>query len=219
MRAKPGLFLSFLLLVFVLGTSVGCNKMQRSDAQVASDVQSRISADSTITSKTVAVQAASGVVTLSGSVASDGERASAANDAAAIAGVKTVINNLQVGGSDNASVQQAPAAAAPTPAPAAPEPQPQSPTPTPVQTAVQTASKQKPTARGHHKAEAMSDNAIQQGSSLLQRLPPRRMPGPATASGARTRASTEHSTSAPAATRKGHDSYRHVALRPPAGWA
>jgi hypothetical protein len=56
------------------------------------------------------VQSANGVVTLSGDVTSDAERNAAANDAGAIEGVKTVINNLQV--------QQAQAAPPPAPEPA-----------------------------------------------------------------------------------------------------
>ncbi len=160
MRAKLSLLSSVLLLVAVLGVGAGCNKSQRSDAQVASDVQSKINGDSGITSKTVAVQAGSGVVTLSGNVASDSERLAAANDAAAVAGVKTVINNLQVGPSDNQAAQQPPAPApqpTPVPAEAAPTPQPQPAAP------VQTATKQKPSApERRHRAEAMSDTAIHQ---------------------------------------------------------
>ena len=42
------------------------------------------------------MQATNGVVTLSGDVTHDAERGAAANDAAAVNGVKTVVNNLQV---------------------------------------------------------------------------------------------------------------------------
>jgi hypothetical protein len=74
-----------------------CNKpVARTNAQVATEVQSRIGSDSRIASNEIGVQAESGVVTLSGSVASNAERASAASDAATVDGVKTVVNNLTV---------------------------------------------------------------------------------------------------------------------------
>ncbi len=97
-------------------TLAGCSrKPERTDAQVASDVQNKIYGDPGIQSRQISVQAASGVVTLNGSVDSDVERKAAANDAGAIDGVRTVINNLQV--------QEAQAAPPPAPAPhAAPPP-------------------------------------------------------------------------------------------------
>ena len=83
--------------LFALIVLAGCNKTAvRTDAQVASEVQSKIGSDSRVTSKEIGVQADSGVVTLSGNVASDVERASAASDAATVDGVKTVVNNLTV---------------------------------------------------------------------------------------------------------------------------
>jgi hypothetical protein len=99
-----------------------CNKQAaRTDAQVASDVQSKINADQNIQNKQIAVQAASGVVTLSGQVASDNERNAAAGDAAAVAGVHTVVNNLAVQApetSAQAQPQQPPAEAPPVEPPA-----------------------------------------------------------------------------------------------------
>ena len=90
----------YLALIFAiaLAVTVGCTRSApaRSDAQVASDVQNKIYSDAAVQSRTVTVQAADGVVTLSGDVNSDAERVAAANDAGAITGVKTVINNLQV---------------------------------------------------------------------------------------------------------------------------
>lgn len=87
----------FLALVLSLALVARCSrKVEHTDAQVASDVQNKIYSDPGIQSREISVQAASGVVTLSGQVASDVERTAAANDAGAIDGVKTVINNLQV---------------------------------------------------------------------------------------------------------------------------
>jgi hypothetical protein len=82
-----------VFLLFVLGLSVGCNRA-RSDAQIASDVQQKISADNNVPNKQVTVSSNNGVVTLSGTAGSEVERAAAANDAAMIDGVRTVVNNL-----------------------------------------------------------------------------------------------------------------------------
>ena len=94
-------------LLLSLTLAVGCNRTP-TDAKLTSDVQSQIQADQAITNKgQIAVQASGGVVTLSGTVASDAERSLAGIDAAKVAGVKTVVNNLQ----------SAPPVVAQTPAP------------------------------------------------------------------------------------------------------
>lgn len=96
MRTKQAL-LAIFLLALSLALVAGCShKVERTDAQVASDVQNKIYSDPGIQSRGISVQAANGVVTLSGDVTSDVERTAAANDAGAITGVKTVVNNLQV---------------------------------------------------------------------------------------------------------------------------
>lgn len=126
MKAK--LSLTILTALLAAAILVGCTQ-GRSDAAIAGDVQGKINADSGVATKQVTVQSANGVITLSGAVASDAERAAAANDAAQVAGVKTVINNLTVGTqsaqaqppADAAPAQQEPAAqpARTKPAPAA----------------------------------------------------------------------------------------------------
>src|SRR5262249_29172135 len=88
MRRYLGLGLVSLALF-----AAGC---ARTDQQVAADVQKKISADSNIPDKEVTVSATGGVVTLSGNVSSDAARNAAANDAAQVAGVKTVVNDLKV---------------------------------------------------------------------------------------------------------------------------
>ena len=94
MKAK--LVLSLVVIaVLMLGIGTACNKATRNDAQIASDVQSKIFTDPNIQSRQISVQAANGVVTLSGYVNSEAERAAAANAAAGIEGVKTVVNNLE----------------------------------------------------------------------------------------------------------------------------
>ena len=96
MRIKGRLYLAGVLAL-TLAFLAGCSKKEnRTDTQVATDVQSKIYSDSGIQSRQISVQAANGVVTLSGDVSSNTERAAAGNDAATTAGVKTVVNNLQV---------------------------------------------------------------------------------------------------------------------------
>ena len=94
MQRKAFYVSSFLLAIF-LSLSVGCAK-KPNDAQVTSEVQSKFSQDSGLATKQLSVQADSGVVTLSGTVDNDAQREAAGKQAASVAGVKTVINNLQV---------------------------------------------------------------------------------------------------------------------------
>lgn len=109
MRMKGPRSVVFALTVAVsFGLLAGCSrKIERTDAQVASDVQNKIYSDAGIQSRQISVQAAGGVVTLSGAVNTDVERSAAANDAGAVDGVRTVINDLRV--------QQAQAAPPPPP--------------------------------------------------------------------------------------------------------
>ncbi len=111
-----------LALLVSVALAVGCSHAP-TDAKLTSDVQSQIQADQAITNKgQIAVQSSGGVVTLSGNVASDAERSLAGIDAAKVAGVKTVVNNLQSAPPTVAQTpppveQAAPPAPAPTPAP------------------------------------------------------------------------------------------------------
>ncbi|MCU1221643.1 MAG: putative periplasmic or secreted lipoprotein [Candidatus Angelobacter sp.] len=88
--------LSVVLIAIAL-LAAGCSRIgSRTDAQVASDVQNKINGDGSIPDKQLNINANNGVVTLTGTVASDAARNAAANDAAQIEGVKTVVNNLEV---------------------------------------------------------------------------------------------------------------------------
>lgn len=121
MKAKYPVTALVLILVLMLGI-VACNRA-RSDAQVTTDVQSKIFADKSVQSRQISVQAQNGVVTLSGYVGSDTERAAVANDAAQIDGVKTVVNNLETATPTLAAVQPPPQPAVQeTPKPEASEP-------------------------------------------------------------------------------------------------
>ncbi len=103
MKAK-----SSWIVIVCLAVAVGCTRAPN-DAQIANQVQGKIAADTNVQNKQIGVESANGVVTLSGNVGSELERNAAGNDAAQVAGVKTVVNNLQV--SPETATQQAPAAA------------------------------------------------------------------------------------------------------------
>src|SRR5712692_4457300 len=98
MKAK--IFLYPMSAIVLLALLTGCDHFAafgtRSDAQVASDVQSKIIADANVPNKQLGVTSDHGVVTLSGTANSDMERTAAANDAGQVQGVKTVVNNIQV---------------------------------------------------------------------------------------------------------------------------
>lgn len=86
-----------MILVSLALLAVGCSRVaDRTDAQVASEVTDKIKADSNVPDKQLNISANGGVITLSGNVSSDAARNAASSDAAQIAGVKTVVNNLQV---------------------------------------------------------------------------------------------------------------------------
>lgn len=104
MKARRSWYALTLAALLALGASSGCSRA-RNDAQVANEVQGKINTDSNVPSKQITVAASNGIVTLSGNVGSETERQAAANDAAQVEGVKTVVNNLQV-----AAAQAAPEA-------------------------------------------------------------------------------------------------------------
>jgi hypothetical protein len=95
MKARASLYVTAILLLAVLGLGVACSKAPN-DAQITSDVQSRISGDSGLQGKQLGVQSSNGTVTLSGTVDNDAERDAAARYASGAPGVKQVINNLEV---------------------------------------------------------------------------------------------------------------------------
>jgi hypothetical protein len=97
--------LSVVLIALAL-FAASCSRV-RPDAQVASDVQNKINGDGSVPSKQLNINANNGTVTLTGTVASDAARNAAANDAAQIEGVKTVVNNLEVAPASAAAEQPA----------------------------------------------------------------------------------------------------------------
>jgi outer membrane biosynthesis protein TonB len=94
MKASVSRHLTSVVFLLVLGIAVGCAKAPN-DAQITSDVQSKLNADSGLQGKQLGVQSENGTVTLSGAVDNETQRDAAARYASSIPGVKQVVNNLQ----------------------------------------------------------------------------------------------------------------------------
>ncbi len=124
-------YLSVVLVSLAL-FAAGCG---HTDTQVASAVQNKITGDNNIPDKQLTISASNGVVTLSGNVSSDGARLAAANDAAQVPGVRTVVNNLQVAPTMAANSAPPPTLSQETasnyPSPASPVPAPRERRPSP----------------------------------------------------------------------------------------
>jgi outer membrane biosynthesis protein TonB len=129
MKAKLSLYLSGIMLLAILAVGVGCTKAPN-DAQLTSNIQSKLATDSGLQGKQLGVKAESGTVTLSGTVDNDAEREAAARYASTEPGVKQVINNLTVAAPPPVETAQAPPQA-PAPAPAPVEEAKPSPAPKP----------------------------------------------------------------------------------------
>lgn len=95
MKSRASLYLTTVVLLFSLAIALGCSKAPN-DAQITSDIQSKINSDSGLQGKQLAVQSDKGSVTLSGVVDSDAQRDAAARYASSEPGVKQVVNNLQI---------------------------------------------------------------------------------------------------------------------------
>jgi len=113
MRFKSAGAVFTLALLLMIAAISGCSKSANvasgdvTDAQVAGNVQTKISSDPALSGRQISINADKGVVTLSGTVNSDAEITSALNDAQQAPGVKQVISRL--------AVQTAEAAPAPEP--------------------------------------------------------------------------------------------------------
>jgi BON domain len=119
---------SAVALALLLALSVACAR-KPDDAKISSEVQSKFSQDSGLGAKHLTVDSTNGVVTLSGTVDNAAQREAASRQAAAVAGVKEVVNNLQVGDAlastamrASSSAPDSTPAAAPASAPAKPTP-------------------------------------------------------------------------------------------------
>jgi BON domain-containing protein len=113
MKSRLSLYLIGVVLLGVLVASVGCAKAP-TDAQIATNIENKLSGDSGLQGKQLIVQADKGSVTLSGQVDTDAQRDAAARYASSEPGVKQVVNNLQVAPPPPIAAQAPP----PPPAPA-----------------------------------------------------------------------------------------------------
>ncbi len=89
---------AILVLAVTLG-SIGCKQSPAppvDDNGLAAALQSRLAADGALSSEPIQVSVQNAVATLSGSVSNDAARSLAANDAAQVTGIRTVVNNLTV---------------------------------------------------------------------------------------------------------------------------
>src|ERR1700758_1893225 len=98
MKLKSAGALVTLTLLLTMAALSGCSKSapERTDAQLAGDVQTRISSDPALAGRQISINADKGVVTLSGNVNSDAEVTSALGDAQQAQGVKQVISRLAI---------------------------------------------------------------------------------------------------------------------------
>jgi hypothetical protein len=118
MHANKTLSASCATLLALGLTLAGCKSSSPApstdDASLTAAVQSRIAADGAISAESIQSSVQGRVATLAGNVSSEAARSLAAADAAQVAGIKTVVNNL--------TVQVPPAVASATPLPVAPTP-------------------------------------------------------------------------------------------------
>ncbi len=85
-----------LALPFAVTGCKSAPKAMTDDASLSSALQSRISGDGAIASEPIQSSVQNGVATLTGHVSSEAARSLAANDAAQVTGIRTVVNNLTV---------------------------------------------------------------------------------------------------------------------------
>ncbi len=101
----------FYVCLFAIFLSLASSCARKADdAKISTDIQNKFSQDSGLSSKQLTAQADNGVVTLAGTVDNDAQRQAASRQAASVAGVKEVINNLQVGAAKPDAAVAAPAA-------------------------------------------------------------------------------------------------------------
>ena len=112
MKAKLSLYVTGIMLLAILTVGVGCTKAPN-DAELTSNIQTKMATDSGLSGKQLGVKSEGGTVTLTGTVDNDVQRDAAARYAAAVPGVKQVINDLQIQAPAPAETAQA----TPQPAP------------------------------------------------------------------------------------------------------
>jgi hypothetical protein len=85
-----------LTLFIAMGLTACKSSPPADDATLTASVRSQLAGDGAISAEPIQSSVQNGIATLSGSVSSDTARSQAAADAAQVAGIKTVVNNLTV---------------------------------------------------------------------------------------------------------------------------
>ncbi len=169
MKIRSAVVYSFVLAA-ILALGVGCAK-KPNDAQMTTDILQKYSQDSGLSAKQISVQSNDGVVTLTGSVDNAAQREAAAKQAALEPGVKTVINNLQIG--DAMANAVVPAQQAP-PAQAVSEP-----APVPEEKPDATSAKKSSKARAREERAARKSSHDSDNQQIATNNPPASNPSPA----------------------------------------
>jgi hypothetical protein len=91
------------------------------DPGLTAALQSRIAGDTALSNEPIQSSVQNQVATLNGTVSNEAARSLAAADAAQVAGIKTVINNLTVQATPPVAASAPPPALLPPPAPVAPK--------------------------------------------------------------------------------------------------
>jgi len=107
-------FVPALVLAIVMGLIVSCTR-KPDDTKISSEIQGKFNQDSGLSTKQLTVESSDGVVTLAGTVDNDAQREAASRQAASVAGVKTVVNNLKLTDASTVAAS-APPPTVPTPA-------------------------------------------------------------------------------------------------------
>ncbi|MBB5059004.1 hypothetical protein HDF16_003727 [Granulicella aggregans] len=122
----------YLAAIAVLAAALSVTGCKHSSAPAPQDdtsltqaVQTKIAAESSLASEPIQASVRQGVATLTGTTSNDAARSLAANDAALVSGIRTVVNNLTVVSSQPAPAPQTASVAPPPPAPIKKEPRPE----------------------------------------------------------------------------------------------
>jgi hypothetical protein len=108
-RARRSVRWTLFVTAAIALTSTGCHKAVP-DATLTTNVNSAFAADAAVSQQPIQVAVQKGVVNLTGNVSDDTASTAAAQDAARVAGVKEVVNDLSVAGLAIAPTITSPAA-------------------------------------------------------------------------------------------------------------
>ena len=117
-RATSVLLPTLALSLVIIASGCKTTAAPPNDASLSTAVQSRITSDGALANEPIQVAVQNGIVTLNGTVSNPAARSLAANDAAQVTGVRTVVNNLTVAPQHAALTPPVLLPQAPPPAPA-----------------------------------------------------------------------------------------------------